>query len=266
MKKLIILFLLSLIFFTQSFSQTVDEVLAEHFAVIGQDKLLETETFSTKGKIMQGQIEIPFTSYHKRPMSFKSEATFQGMEIITAYDGETGWSINPFLGNTDPQPMTEEEADRIALQADYDGALYNYKEKGYEVEFIGTEELDDIEVYMLKLTRQNGDVITYYIDSENYVMLKTKSKMMIQEVETELETIFSNYKYTDEILNVYSIETQKEGQTIMHMIFEEVTYNVDIDESIFDMPEVTAPSDSLGTETEMEIESEIETEKEEEPE
>jgi len=118
MKKLIIPFLLSLIFFTQSFPQTVDEILAEHFAVIGQEKLLETETFSTKGKIIQGQFEIPFTSYHKRPFSFKSEASFQGMEIITAYDGETGWSINPFAGNKDPQPMTEEQIDRMSLQAD----------------------------------------------------------------------------------------------------------------------------------------------------
>jgi outer membrane lipoprotein-sorting protein len=258
MKKLIIPFLLSLIFFTQSFSQTVDEILAEHFAVIGQEKLLETETFSTKGKIIQGQFEIPFTSYHKRPFSFKSEASFQGMEIITAYDGETGWSINPFAGNEDPQPMTEEQIDRTALQADYDGALYNYKEKGYEIEFIGTEELDDIEVYLLKLTRSNGDVITYYIDSENYVMLKTKSKMMIQEVETELETIFSNYKYTDEILNVYSIETQRDGETIMQMIFDEVTYNVDIDDSIFDMPEVTAPTDSMKVGTDKEPVTETE--------
>ncbi len=69
--------------------------------------------------------------YHKRPMSFKSEAAFQGMEIITAFDGETGWTINPFIGNSDPQPMTEEIADRISLQADYDGIFYNYKEKGY---------------------------------------------------------------------------------------------------------------------------------------
>ena len=42
----------------------------------------------------------------------------------------------------------------------------NYKEKGYELEFTGTEELDDMEAYILKLTRPNGDVITSYIDSD----------------------------------------------------------------------------------------------------
>ena len=183
-------------------------------------------------------------------MSFKSEATFQGMEIISAYDGETGWSINPFTGNTDPQPMTEEQADRMALQSDYDGIFYNYKEKGYVIEFAGTEELDDIEVYLLKLTRPNGDIIISYIDAEEYVLLKTKSKMNVQGVETEAETFFSNYKYVDEMLSPYSIETKVNGETVMQMIFDEITYNVDLDDSIFMMPEVTVPADSLGTETE----------------
>ena len=258
MKKIIAPFLLSLIFFTQSFTQTVDEILAEHFAVIGQEKLLQTETFSTKGKIMQGQFEIPFTSYHKRPMSFKSEASFQGMEIITAYDGESGWSINPFAGNSDPQPMTKEQTDRMTLQADFDGIFYNYKEKGYEIEFVGTEELDDIEVYLLKLTRPNGDVITSYIDSEEYVLLKSISKMNVQGVETEAETIFSNYTYINEMLSPLSIETQVNGETVMQMVFDEIIYDVDIDDSIFEMPEVAAPVDSMKVGTDKEPETEIE--------
>ena len=133
----------------------------------------------------------------------------------------------------------------MKMQADYDGIFYNYKEKGYKLEYTGTEELDDIEVYVLKLTRPNGDVITSYIDSENYVMLKTKSKMKVQGVDTEAETIFSNYKYVDEILNPFSIETKVNGETVMQMVFDEITYNVDIDDSIFEMPEVTAPADSM---------------------
>jgi outer membrane lipoprotein-sorting protein len=248
MKNLAIPILLILIFSSSAVAQSVDEILAEHFAVIGQEKMLDVNSFTTKGKIIQGQFEIPFTSYHKRPMHFRSDATFQGMEIKSAFNGETGWSVNPFAGGTDPEPMTEEQIDRMKIQADFDGILYNYEEKGNIVEYTGTEEVDDIEVYVLKLTRQNGDVITYYIDSENYVILKTKSKMIIQEVETELETIYSNYKYTDEILNAHSVETQREGQTILQMVFEEIFYNVKVEDSLFVMPEVTVPPDSSDVE------------------
>jgi len=246
MKKLIILFFLSLIFIGSSFSQTVDEILAKYYEAQGQEKLLATNTFTSKGKIMQGQFEIPFTSYQKRPMKFRSEAEFQGMKIISAFDGENGWSINPMMGTNDPQPMTAEQLDRMKIQADYDGMFYNYKDKGYTVEFMGKEPVDDIETYVLKLTRPNGDIITSYIDAENYVILKTKSKMKIQGVDTEAETIFSNYKYVDDILVPFSIETKMNGKTVMQMTFDEFKYNVDLDDSIFEMPEVTAPTDSTG--------------------
>jgi hypothetical protein len=222
----------------------VDEILSEYFTVQGQDKLLETKSFTTKGKIIQGQFEIPFTSYQKRPMKFRSEAEFQGMKIVSAFNGESGWSINPMSGSTDPQPMTTEQIDQMKLQADYDGMFYNYAEKGYKVEYMGKEPIDDIETYVLKLTRPNGDIITSYIDAENYVTLKNKSKMKMQGVETETESLLSNYKYIDGILLPFAIETKMNGQTVMQMVFDEISYNKDYDDSLFEMPQVTAPVDS----------------------
>lgn len=246
MKNLVVSFLLMMIFASLSFAQTVDEILEQHFAAIGQEKLLATNTMSTKGKIVQGQFEIPFTSFQKRPMNFRSDAEFQGMKISSGFDGTQGWSVNPMMGSTDPQPMTEEQIDRMKIQSDYDGLLYNYKEKGYTVEFTGKETVDDIETYVLKLTRPNGDVITSCIDAENFVMLKMKSKLKMQGVETEAETIFSNYKFVNEILIAHSMETKVNGETMMQMVLEEVTYNTEIPDSMFMMPEVSAPADTTG--------------------
>jgi outer membrane lipoprotein-sorting protein len=247
MKNLIISFLLTMIFASATVAQTVDEILAEHFNAVGQEKLLATNTLTMKGKIIQGQFEIPFTSMQKRPMNFRSEAEFQGMKMLSGFDGTKGWSINPMMGSSDPQPMTEEQIDRMKIQADYDGLFYNYKEKGYTVEFIGKETVDDIETYVLKLTRPNGDVVTSYIDAENYVLLKVKSKMKLQGVNTETETIFSNYKYVNEILNPFSIETKMNGQTAMQMTFDEISYDVDMPDSMFEIPEVSAPADTTGS-------------------
>lgn len=248
MKNLVVSFLLVMMFTSLSFSQTVDEILEQYFATIGQEKLLATTTMMTKGKIIQGQFEIPFTSYHKKPMSFRSEAEFQGMKISSGFDGTQGWSINPMMGSTDPQPMTEEQIDRMKIQADYEGLFYNYKEKGYAVEFTGKETVDDIETYVLKLTRPSGDVITTFIDAENYVPLKMLTKIKMQGVETEAETIFSNYKPVSDILSAHSIETKMNGQTVMQMVLEEISYNTDIPDSMFQMPEVSAPSDSTKSE------------------
>jgi outer membrane lipoprotein-sorting protein len=247
MKKPIVSITLALIFLSTSFAQTVDEILAEHFAAIGQEKLLATNTVMMKGKIIQSQFEIPFTSYQKRPMKFRSEAEFQGMKILSGFDGTKGWSINPMMGSSDPQPMTEEQVDRMKIQADYDGLFYNYKAKGYTVEFMGKENVDDMETYVLKLTRPNGDIVTAYIDAENYILLKIKSKMKFQGVDTETETIFSNYKPVNEILNPFAIETKMNGQTAMQMTFDEISYDTDMPDSMFEMPEISAQVDSTGS-------------------
>jgi outer membrane lipoprotein-sorting protein len=244
MKTLFMLLLVNFFCFLNLNAQDIDDILAEHFKVIGQEKLLETNTFSTSGKIIQGQFEIPFKSYHKRPAFFRSEASFQGMDIVTVFDGNSGWAVNPFAGSSDPLPMTSEQVDQMKLQADYDGMLFNYKEKGYLVELAGTETLDDIESYVLKLTRPNGDVINTYIDSENFVILKTSSEMKMQEVEVETESFYSNYKYINDILSPFSLETKRDGQTIMQMTFDEIKYDVEIDDSLFVMPELTVPTDT----------------------
>ena len=180
-------------------------------------------------------------------MNYRSEAEFQGMKIISAFDGTKGWSINPMMGSSDPQPMTEEQIDRMKMEADYDGMFYNYAEKGYTVEFTGTEAIDDIQTYLLKLTRPNGDILTSYIDAENYVILKIKSKMKVQGVDTEAETLFSNYKYIDNILIPFAIETKMNGQTVMQMVFDEISYDIDMPDSLFQMPEVSAPADTTGS-------------------
>ena len=37
------------------------------------------------------------------------------------------------------------------------------------------------------------------------------------------------------------------GQTAMQMTFDEITYDTDMPDSMFQMPEVSAPSDSTGS-------------------
>ena len=59
--------------------------------------------------MIQGGIEIPFIQMAKRPDKVRVEGTFQALTFIQTYNGKEGWSLNPFAGVTDPQPMTEDE-------------------------------------------------------------------------------------------------------------------------------------------------------------
>lgn len=224
-------------------AQTLDEILAKHFETIGQDKLLKVQSIIVKGKLIQtqGNVEIPIIMYAKRPNKTRMEGTFQGLTFISAYNGEIGWHLNPFAGDTLPQQSTDEELDQLKDQADMNGMLYNYKEKGFTLELTGTDDLDGQKVYLLKLTKPNGNIYTNYMDAENYVILKTAAKIKVKGVVQEAETSFSNYKPVDGIIEPFNIENKVAGTLASQIILDSFDFNKDIDDSIFEMSSVSKP-------------------------
>ena len=115
------------------------------------------------------------------------------------------------------------------------GMLYNYKEKGFTLELTGTDDLDGQKVYLLKLTKPNGNIYTNYMDAENYVILKTAAKIKVKGVVQEAETSFSNYKPVDGIIEPFNIENKVAGTLASQIILDSFDFNKDIDDSIFEM-------------------------------
>ena len=231
----LILFLSSNLF-AQIADDAVDNILTLYFQTLNQDKLLQTNTYVTIGKIVHANTEVPFTSYNKKPMSYRIEFESQGQKFITTFNGSSGWTINPLTGSSDPQPMSSEEVERTKLQADYAGMFYNYKEKGYTVEFIDKEDVGFIETYVLKLTTADEDEITAYIDTQDNVLLKTSSYVIVDDVQEEYELYYKDHRFVNEILIPFTIETKVDNKTEMKMIVDEITFDVDIPDSMFEMP------------------------------
>lgn len=227
--------LLSLLVSGFASAQTADEILAKHFEAIGQENLLNVQSITTSGKFVQGGMEIPFNSFALRPNKVRVEGSFQGLKFIQAYNGEIGWALNPFMGDTVPTQAQQDIVDELKDQADIDGLFYNYSEKGFKVELVATEDMEGQQVYLLKLTKSNGNEYTYYMDAENFVPLKMKAKVKVMGVEREVETFYSNYKPTEGIVMAYSMESKVGGQTISQIVIDKVEFNKEIDPTIFEM-------------------------------
>jgi outer membrane lipoprotein-sorting protein len=244
MRKIIFLLSMILFSFPLTFAQLEDEtnedivndILTLYFQTIGQDKLLKTNTYVTKGVMFQGSTEITYTSYNKRPMNYRLEAKFPNMEVVTVFNGDSGWVINPLTGSSYAQPMEIDDIERSKLQADYDGMFYDYEKKGYTVEFIDKESVDFIEAYVLQLTTPNDDIITAYIDVEANVILKTTSHIMVDDAQEDYEVYYKDYKYVNNILMPYKIEMNVNGKLETRMVVSEITFNVEIPDSMFQMP------------------------------
>lgn len=221
-------------------AQTADEIIAKNIAAKGGlDKIKGVQSMRITGKMMVGPgMEAPMVIETARPHKVRMEFTFQGMTGIQAYDGKAGWSVMPFMGKKDPEPMSADDLKQAEEQADMDGPLVDYKEKGHTVEYLGKDEIEGTPVYKLKITKKNGDIQTLYLDADSYLEIKAEGKTKVRGQEIEGETSFGDYKEVGGLVMAHSIQSkmkggQGPGQTIT---FEKIEVNPEIPASRFEMP------------------------------
>jgi outer membrane lipoprotein-sorting protein len=227
-------------------AETAEEIVAANLeAKGGEEALLAIETGRIKGTMRMGgsaagTIEMPFTMEFKKPDKMRLEFTMQGMTGIQAYDGETGWAIMPFMGKTEPEEMAEDQLKQLKNQADFEGVLVNYKEKGHTVELVGKEEVDGTPAYKLKVTRADGDIDYLYLDEEYYVEFKSELKREIQGNEMTITTVIGDYKEVDGLLFAHSMELSFGDNPAQQVItIESIELGVELLDDRFAMPEKT---------------------------
>ena len=221
----------------QASAQTVDDLIKKNIeAHGGVQKLKAVKTMKATGKITPQGLEIPITLQQKRPGMVRMDATFQGKSLVQAYDGETAWKIDPFQGNSDPEKVAGDDLKDLQEQADLDGPLVDYKQKGHTVELIGKEDMEGTPVYKLKLTLKNGDVRNIYIDAENYLELKVTSKRKTPGGEIDVDQYMGNYKSVNGLMFPFSIDTRVKGQSVNQITIDKIEMDVAVDDAIFKMP------------------------------
>jgi outer membrane lipoprotein-sorting protein len=221
-------------------AQQVDEVVNNYITAIGgKDNWNKARSVKMTGSVELGpNMTAPVTIYIKDRSKFRFELEFQGMKMIQAFDGDSGWSVMPFMGKTDPERMSEEDVRGVKEQVDFTGDLFDYKAKGSTVELLGKEEMEGSDTYKLKVSKKNGDIKYLYLDSEKYIVLKETSIQKFEDKEVESVSIPSDYRMVSGMMFPFNMETRMDeeaaqGQSIK---FESIEVNPSIDNSIFVMP------------------------------
>jgi outer membrane lipoprotein-sorting protein len=164
------------------------------------------------------------------------EASVQGQKIITSYDGENGWTINPMMGSLEAQDLGPDQVKEMKSMGDMDGDLYDYEAKGHQVEYLGEEEMEGTPTYKLKLTKKDGDVSVYFFDADSYVILKTETTRTIQGVEQTYEQFPGNYQMIEGMAMPFNITSKFQGMTMMEIVMDTVEFDTEIPDSLFVRP------------------------------
>jgi len=220
------------------FAQTVDEVIAKNIqAHGGMEKLKAVHSTRTTGKFIQGSFRATFLQENKRPDKVREELLIQGLAQIQAYDGKTGWQISPFGGRKDPELMSQDDVKSLQIDADIDGPMVNYKEKGHKAELLGHDSVEGTDCYKVKLTLKNGGVRYYFLDADSFLEIKMENQSNIRGAVVFTENYYGDYEQVNGLYFPFAFESgQKGSQERAKFTVERVELNVPLADSLFSMP------------------------------
>src|SRR5437899_5521181 len=219
-------------------AQTVDEVIAKNIqAKGGADKLKSVRSLRTTAKFSQGSLRADFRQENKRADKVREEFIIQGLAQVQAYDGKTGWQISPFGGRKDPELLSQDDLKSLIVDADIDGPLVDYKEKGHKAELVGHDSMEGTDCFKIKLSMKNGDVRYYYLDADSYLELKVEIQTTIRGALQESELYYGDYEQVNGIYYPFAVEQAQKGSSSRQQFsVEKIEQNVDLDDSLFTMP------------------------------
>jgi Outer membrane lipoprotein-sorting protein len=225
-------------------AQSVDDIIANNIkARGGLEKLHALRSARSSGKLTIGPFRVAFLQENKRPEKVREEVVIQGLAQVQAYDGAVAWQISPFGGRKDPERMSQDDAKSLVIDADIEGPLVNYKEKGHKAELVGHDSVEGTDCFKIKLTLKNGDVRYSFIDVDSHMELKTETQSMIRGAIQYTETYYGDYEQVDGIFYPFALETgEKGGQSRQKYEVEKVEVNIPLEDVRFSTPAGKAES------------------------
>lgn len=182
-------------------AQTAEEVLAKYeTAAGGRDKLEGIKTLEVISNLklgMMGQtIELPVTLVKEKGKLFRRQiGGIMGMgESFTMVTDTSGVVFIPAMrgfgrgggdfggGMEQPKPTITRLSAQEVKDQQYEldcagpfGELVDYAAKGHKAELMGTEKVNKVPCFKIKMTLKSGQEVTYFIDSQTFLVRKMEA-------------------------------------------------------------------------------------------
>lgn len=220
-------------------AQTVDELVSKNIeAKGGMEKIKAIRSVRISGKMTVGPgMRAISVQENQRPNLIRQTFSMQGMTAVKAYDGSTGWQIEPFEGHKDPQLMGEDDLRDLLLDADFDGPLVDYKEKGNSIEYMGHDVVDGDDALRLKVTLKNGDIVYYFLDPDTSLEIRKEVQQFVRGSVRESVVEMGSYKPVQGVMYPFSLtEGTKANPSEQVLTVDKVEVNPTITDTEFALP------------------------------
>src|ERR671910_15831 len=179
-------------------------------------------------------LQMPMQVLAKRPNLMLQEMKMQDRRVVTAFDGQQAWAINPMIGLS-AQLVQGVQADLIRDQAQFDGPLAYAKQRGDKMEVLGKEQIEGAPAWKLAITHGDKST-TVYLDEKTALERKVSASVNQGGTQLLVESLISDYQPVDGIMVPRKVQTLVGGQTQATVTIDKVEFNVPIEDTEFKMP------------------------------
>lgn len=216
-------------------AMTVDEVIAKNIeARGGADNWSRIKSIAMSGEFTAFSKVAPFELQRTSDDKFYLDHVLDGKRVVIGYDGEVAWWAHGWM-MPGAQTITGIDLGVQMREFDFPSPLFDYKEKGYQVKLVGESEIEGMPSIAIELTRPDESIETWHLDPDTYLEVGRISPGSDFGEPMEQRTFFDDYREVEGVMIPYLQESQWYTRDRILMV-DEVEVNIDVDESIFEMP------------------------------
>jgi hypothetical protein len=158
--------------------KVLEDIISRHIeAHGGYENLGMAGALEYHGKFTGFSVINDFYLLKTRDGEFYMDYSLGKYRLLEGSDGITFWTIDPWQDFDFPRRINKAERHVIMQKSEMITPFYRWKERGFSVELLDNEIMDDIEMYVLSLTRPGMTPEKWYLNAETYLAYKNPNKM-----------------------------------------------------------------------------------------
>lgn len=230
MKKLV-LFMTGLIAVAVINAQSIDEIVKNYSSAMKSEKLASVSSIKITGKMSAMGMEMPMVMFMKNPNKIRVTYSFNGQEMVSVFDGEKGYMINPMMGSSAPVELTGDQLAEVQKNSAFKNELINYFKKG-QLTLEGEENVNNKPAFKLKANV--GTKPTYmFLDKVSYLLVKTSTTIDQMGTSMNIDSFMTDYTEIDGVVMPKKTTAMANGMEAAVISFDKIEVNIPMEDSIF---------------------------------
>jgi len=212
-------------------AQSLEDIINNYTVANKLDRISEFKTIKITARTSMMGMDMPMEIWMKNPNKIKTVTSFNGQDIIQAFDGEKGFMINPMTGSNNAVEMTSEQIKDVARNNIFQNYMVNYLKNG-KLALEGEDNVNGKPAFKVKADLDGTNKAYMYIDKSTFLLLKTVADLNQGGMAVTVESFPTDYTETSGIFLPMKTTTTASGMEIV-TTFTKVEVDIPIEDSVF---------------------------------